>query len=110
MAQADTVGKSLLDADFPSIHNTNVLTDTLDAAGGWCRIVRESYTEYQIGDMVWFSVSNLELKHPACRHKLLPKYIGPLKVLDIAGHNAVKLDMPKYLAIHPIVSTTQVKL
>ena len=71
---------------------------------------RESYTEYQIGDMVWFSVSNLELKHPARRHKLLPKYIGPLKVIDIAGHNAVKLDMPKYLAIHPIVSTTQVKL
>ncbi len=40
----------------------------------------------------------------------MPKYIGPLKVIEIAGHNAVKLDMPKYLAIHPVVSTTQVKL
>ena len=71
---------------------------------------KETHMEYKIGDLVWFSVSNLELKHPARRHKLLPKYIGPLKVIDIAGYNAVKLDMPKYLAIHPIVSTTQVKM
>ena len=70
---------------------------------------KESLTTYKIGDMVWFSVSNLEMKHPARRHKLLPKYIGPLKVIDIAGYNAVKLDMPKYLAIHPIVSTSMVK-
>ena len=71
---------------------------------------RESHMMYKIGDLVWFSVSNLELKHPARRHKLLPKYIGPLKVIDIAGYDAVKLDVPKYLAIHPIVSTSQVKM
>ena len=57
-----------------------------------------------------FSVSNLELKHPAKRHKLLPKNIGPLKVFDFAGCNAVKLDVPKYLAIHPIVSTSHVQI
>ena len=71
---------------------------------------KESPTMYEIGDPVWFSVSNLEVKHPARRHTWLPKYIGPLKVIDIAGYNAVRLDMPKYLATHPIVSTSQVKM
>ena len=31
------------------------------------------------------------------------------QIRGIAGYNAVKLDMPKYLAIHPIVSTSMVK-
>ena len=54
-------------------------------------------TPYSIkkGDLVGFSVTNLRIRHPNRRTKLLPKYIGPLKVLERVGMSAVKLELPK---------------
>ena len=44
------------------------------------------------------------------RNKLQPKYIGPMKVLEVIGLNAVKLDMPASLKqLHPTVSVSLVK-
>ena len=39
----------------------------------------------------------------------MPKYIGPLKVIERVGMSAVKLELPKYLQIHPTVSISQVQ-
>ena len=40
----------------------------------------------------------------------MPKYWGPLKILDIVGKNTVRLDMPAQLSrVHPVVSTQLVK-
>jgi hypothetical protein len=66
-------------------------------------------TRYKANDMVWFSVTNLRLRHPSRRTKLLPKFIGPLKVIETVGLSAVKLELPKYLQIHPTVSISQLK-
>ena len=64
---------------------------------------------YREGDRVWFSIRNLGLRHPSMRHKLLPKYWGPFKILRLVGNNAVQLDLPEDLAIHPVVSVSLIK-
>jgi hypothetical protein len=65
---------------------------------------------YEKGDLVWFNVRNIGLRHTSRRHKLLPKYLGPMRVLDIVGKNPVKSDMPAQLKrVHPVVSTQLVK-
>ncbi len=64
---------------------------------------------FTAGDLVWFNVKNLSLRHPSRRQKLLPKYMGPIKVLELVGRNAVKLDFPEALSIHPTVSVSLVK-
>ena len=64
---------------------------------------------FTAGDLVWFNVKNLALRHPSRRQKLLPKYMGPIKVLELVGRNAVKLDFPEALSIHPTVSVSLVK-
>ena len=64
---------------------------------------------YELGEMVWLSVKNLSLKHPSRRHKLLPRYVGPLKIIGLVGTTAVTLDLPTALKIHPTVSVSQIK-
>ena len=70
--------------------------------------VRASHL-YESGDRVWFNVRNLKLKHPSSRHKFLPKFMGPLQVLETVGRSAVTLDFPKGMQIHPTVSTSLCK-
>jgi hypothetical protein len=65
---------------------------------------------YSVGDFVWFNIRNIGLRHDSRRHKLLPKYWGPYKILELVGTNAVRLDMPTHLSqIHPVVSIQLVK-
>jgi hypothetical protein len=66
-------------------------------------------TLYEADQLVWFNVKNLALRHPSMRHKLVPKYIGPLKILEVVGRSAVRLDMPVTLKIHPTVSVSLIK-
>lgn len=49
---------------------------------------------YTVGDLVWFYVENIGLRHESRRHKLLPKCWGPFKVIELIGRNALRLDMP----------------
>ena len=65
---------------------------------------------YNVNDLVWFNVRNLGLRHDSRRHKLLPKFWGPFKVIRVIGRNAVHLDMPSHLRhIHPVVSVSLIK-
>lgn len=64
---------------------------------------------YTVGQRVWFSTQNLGIRHPSMRHKLLPKYWGPFKVLRLVGRLAVKLDFPEHLKIHRVVSVSLTK-
>jgi hypothetical protein len=68
-----------------------------------------SLKTYKVGDLVWFSVRNISLRHPSRRHKLMPKYLGPLKIIEVVGRSAVKLDLPQSVKIHPTVSISQIK-
>lgn len=64
---------------------------------------------YEPGQLVWFSMKHIALRHPSMRHKLVPRYVGPLKILECVGRNAVRLDMPESLKVHPTVSVSLVK-
>jgi hypothetical protein len=65
---------------------------------------------YSEGDLVWFNVQNLSLRHASRRHKLLPKFWGPLKIIELVGQNAARLDLPSHLKhVHPVVSVSLLK-
>ena len=64
---------------------------------------------YEVGQLVWLNVKNLSLRHLNRRHKLMPKYVGPMKVLQLIGRNAVVLDLPASLKVHPTVSVSLIK-
>ena len=64
---------------------------------------------YEIGDKVWFNMKHLKLKHPSLRHKFVPRFMGPVTVLDVVGPNALRLDFPPGMLIHPTISSSLVK-
>ena len=64
---------------------------------------------YQNNDLVWYSLRHVSLRHPAARHKLMPKYIGPVRVLQQHGRSAVLLELPASLRVHPTVSISLLK-
>ena len=39
----------------------------------------------------------------------MPKFMGPLKVIEVVGKSAVRLDIPSSMGIHPTVSYSQIK-
>ena len=62
------------------------------------------------GQLVWFNIKNVSLRHDSRRHKLLPKFWGPFKIIELVGNNAARLDLPAHLrSIHPVVSVQLLK-
>jgi hypothetical protein len=65
---------------------------------------------YEVGQYVWFNIKNIALRHDSRRHKLLPKFWGPFRVIELIGRNALRLDMASQLQhIHLVVSVSLVK-
>jgi hypothetical protein len=64
---------------------------------------------YQVGQLVWLDVKNVSIRHPSLRQKLLPKFLGPIEILEIIGRSAVKLDLPESLKVHPTISVSLIK-
>ena len=67
------------------------------------------YHLYQTGDRVWLSYKHISLRHPSKRHKLVPRFYGPVSVLEMVGQNAVRLDLPRNLKVHSTVPVALVK-
>ena len=67
---------------------------------------RKEHT-FQEGDMVWLSSKNFSWKH-GCR-KLLPKYMGPFKLLRSIGANAFALELPQEWRIHNVFHVSLLK-
>lgn len=57
--------------------------------------------EFEIEQPVLLSSKNIRLKSPGTG-KLLPKYIGPFKVLQKVGRQAYKLDLPEHFRMHDV--------
>jgi hypothetical protein len=65
---------------------------------------------FEVGQLIWFNIKNIGLRHDSRRHNLLPKYWGPFKILELIVQNAVLLDMPAHLNhIHQVVSVSLIK-
>ena len=55
-----------------------------------------------MGDLVLLSTKNINLKNPGSR-KLLPKRVGPFKVVQKIGSAAYRLELPDTMkALHPV--------
>ena len=63
---------------------------------------RKNLEEFSVGDLVLLSTDNLKdnVVSNLGSHKLLPKYIGPYKVIKCNGH-AYTLNMPTSMRLHP---------
>ena len=64
---------------------------------------------YQTGQKVWMSMKHVSLRHPSQRHKLVPKFYGPVSVLEMVGPNCVRLDLPESIKIHDVVNVVLIK-
>jgi hypothetical protein len=62
--------------------------------------------EFQVGDGVLLSTQNLNLKGPKDRtmaaRKLLPRFVGPFKVVRRVGQVAYELELPSNWRVHPV--------
>ncbi len=61
-------------------------------------------TSFEVNDLVLLSTKNLKLKVQKTKRdtKLLPKFIGPLRVLERIGRVAYRLEMPPRWKVHDV--------
>jgi hypothetical protein len=64
--------------------------------------------EFKEGDEVLYSTKNAGLKTTLCR-KLLPKWVGPFKILKVINAVAFKLDFPPHLKWHNVVHVSSLR-
>jgi hypothetical protein len=57
--------------------------------------------EIDVGQDVLLSTVNFKLAHPGTR-KLLPKWVGPFKVIERIGKVAYKVELPPNLKMHNV--------
>jgi len=71
---------------------------------------REEVKEYRVGDLVLLSTKDLKYQMVGRRiEKLIERFVGPYKVKAIISSNAIELDLPTTVRIHPVVNVSQVQ-
>jgi len=67
--------------------------------------------EYRVGNLVLLSIKDLKWQMKGRRSKKLTEYfVGPYKVKGIVSNNAIELELPKSIKIHPVVNVSRVRL
>jgi len=70
---------------------------------------RREEEEYRVGDLVLLSTKNLKWQMKGRRSKKLTEhFVGPYKVKGIVSSNAIELELPKSIKIHPVVNVSRV--
>jgi len=71
---------------------------------------REEVNEYKVGDLVMLSTKDLKYQMVSrMTEKLMERFIGPYKVKKIVSANAVKLELPSTIKIHPVVNISRIR-
>jgi len=66
---------------------------------------RGKVEEYKVGDMVLLSTRDLKWQMIRRRmDKLTERFVGPYRVKGIISSNAIELDLPSSIRIHPVVN------
>jgi hypothetical protein len=65
---------------------------------------------YEIGEQVLLSTKYLNIKHGETNCKLLPKWIGPFKVVQKVGPVSYKLEMNPGWRVHPVFHVSLLEL
>jgi len=72
---------------------------------------RREGEEYRVGDLVLLSTKDLKWQIKGKRSEKLTKhFVGPYKVKEIISSNAIELELPKSIRIHPVVNVSRVRL
>jgi len=67
--------------------------------------------EYKVGDLVLLSTKDLKWQMEGRRlEKLTECFVGPYKVKGIISSNAIELELPNSIKIHPVVNISRVRL
>ena len=62
-----------------------------------------------MGDLVLLSTKDLKYQMVGRRtEKLTERFVGPYKVKSIVSTNAIKLELPSTIKIHPVVNVSRV--
>jgi len=71
---------------------------------------RGEVNNYKVGDLVMLSTKNLKYQMVGRRtEKLTERFIGPYKIKKIVLSNAVELELPSTVRIHPVVNVSRIQ-
>jgi len=71
---------------------------------------RSDVKEYKVEDLVMLSTKDLKYQMVGRRtNKLTERYVGPYKIKEIVLSNAVKLELPNTVKIHPVVNVSRIR-
>jgi len=66
--------------------------------------------EYRVGNLVLLSMKDLKWQMEGKRtEKLTERFIGPYKIKRVILTNAVELELPKTVKIHPVVNVSKIR-
>ena len=68
---------------------------------------RKETEKWKKGDRVLLSTKDLVFKERPVR-KLMERYIGPYAIEEVVSMNAVKLQLPSSMRIHPVVNVSRI--
>jgi len=70
---------------------------------------RGEVNKYEVGNLVMLSTKNLKYQMAGKRtEKLTERFVGPYKVKKIISANAVELELPSTIRIHPVVNVSRI--
>jgi len=71
---------------------------------------RGEVEEYKVGDMVLLSTRDLKWQMIGRKtDKLTERFVGPYRVKGIVSSNAIELDLPSSVRIHPVVNVSRIR-
>jgi len=70
---------------------------------------RGEVEEYQVGDLVLLHIKDLKYQMAGrCTEKFTECFVGPYRVKAIISSNAIELELPSMIRIHPVVNISRV--
>jgi len=70
---------------------------------------RAEVDDYKVGDLVMLSTKDLKYQMVGRRtEKLMERFVGPYRIKKIILVNAVELELPSTIKIHPVVNVSRI--
>jgi len=70
---------------------------------------RAEVDDYKVENLVMLSTKDLKYQMVERRtEKLMERFIGPYKIKKIVSSNAVELELPSTIKIHPVVNVSRI--
>jgi len=71
---------------------------------------RSDVEEYKVGDLVMLSTKDLKYQMVRRRtEKLTERFMGPYRIKKIVSSNAIELELPSTVKIHPVVNVSRIR-